>query len=240
MRHIVQAKLWPANLRILDPVEAGNNAGLDGSQSLIIIGFESSDVPQGGNIAVAVEIAREYGGLIDEENIVIDDGQGNATGHEGPVGKWRNAFIGVNAGLSAGLGLLADTFETATTWDNWPAFDQAVRQRVGRVLREIMGDSATLSCRFTHVYPDGPAPYYSFSGIAPIGGEYEIWRQIKDEATAALVDCGGTVTHHHAVGRMHAAGWAQQRPALFGDVLRSVKRTLDPNGILNPGVLFEL
>ncbi len=239
VRHIVQTKLWPANLRILDPVEAGNNAGLDGTQSLVIIGFESADVPQGENIAVAVAIAREYGGLIDDANIVVDDGQGNATGHEGPVGAWRNAFIGVNAGLTAGLGLLADTFETATTWDNWPAFDVTVRERVGRVLAETMGKSATLSCRFTHVYPDGPAPYYSVSGVAPRGGDAEIWRQIKDEATAALVDAGGTVTHHHAVGRMHAEGWAAQRPTLYGDVLRSVKATLDPNGILNPGVLFK-
>lgn len=239
VRHIVQAKLWPANLRILDPVEAGNNAGLDGTQSLVIIGFESADVPQGENVRVAVAIAREFGGIIDDANIVIDDGQGNATGHEGPVGAWRNAFIGVNAGLTAGLGLLADTFETATTWDNWPEFDWLVRERVGRVLRETMGDSAILSCRFTHVYPDGPAPYYSFSGVVKRGGEAEVWRQIKDEATAVLVDAGGTVTHHHAVGRMHAEAWADQRPALFGDVLKSVKRTLDPNGILNPGVLFK-
>lgn len=238
VRHIVQAKLWPANLRILDPVEAGNNAGLDGTQALVIIGFESADVPQDANIRAAVAIAREFGGVIDAQNIVIDDGQGNATGHEGPVGAWRNAFIGVNAGLTAGLGLLADTFETAITWDKWPDFDAVVRERVGRVLNETMGTSASLSCRFTHVYPDGPAPYYSYSGVAPRGAEYEIWRQIKDEATAALVDAGGTVTHHHAVGRMHAEAWARQRPALFGDVLRSVKARLDPNGILNPGVLF--
>ncbi len=239
VRHIVQAKLWPANLRILDPVEAGNNAGLDGRQALVIIGFESSDVAQGANINAAVAIARECGGLIADEEILIDDGQGRVTGREGAVGAWRNAFIGVNAGLTAGLGLLADTFETAITWDRWPQFDATVRERVGRVLRETMGDSAVLSCRFTHVYPDGPAPYYSFSGVAPRGGEAEIWRVIKQEATAALVDAGGTVTHHHAVGRLHAEGWARQRPALFGDVLRAAKRTLDPNGILNPGVLLD-
>ena len=114
-----------------------------------------------------------------------------------------------------------------------------MRERVGRVLRETMGASATLACRFTHVYPDGPAPYYSFSGVVPRGGEQEAWAAIKAEATAAVVEAGGTVTHHHAVGRMHAAGWARQRPPLFGEVLRAAKRTLDPNGILNPGVLLE-
>ena len=239
MRHIVQAKLWPANLRILDPVEAGNNAGLDGTQSLLIIGFESADLPQGSYVREAVAIARECGGIIDDDEILIDDGKGNTTAREGAVGAWRNAFIGVNAGLTAGLGLLADTFETAVTWDKWPEFDAAVRERVGRVLNETLGDSALLSCRFTHVYPDGPAPYYSFSGVVPIGSEQEVWRIIKDEATATLVDAGGTVTHHHAVGRLHAEGWARQRPALFGETLRAVKRTLDPNGILNPGVLLE-
>jgi alkyldihydroxyacetonephosphate synthase len=239
MRHLVQAKLWPANLRILDPVEAGLNAGLDGRSSLVIVGFESADVSQRANIRAAVEIARDHGGHIPDDEILIDDGEGRATGREGAVGAWRNAFIGVNAGLTAGLGLLADTFETAITWDRWPAFDASVRERVGRVLAETLGPGATLACRFTHVYPDGPAPYYSFSGIAPRGAEAELWRIIKTEATNAVVDAGGTVTHHHAVGRLHAAGYARQRPALFGDVLRAAKRTLDPNGILNPGVLID-
>ena len=239
VRHLVQAKLWPANLRILDPVEAGLNAGLDGRSSLVIVGFESADISQRANIRAAVAIARDCGGHIPDDEILIDDGDGRATGREGAVGAWRNAFIGVNAGLTAGLGLLADTFETAITWDRWPAFDASVRDRVGRVLAETLGPGATLACRFTHVYPDGPAPYYSFSGMAPRGAEAELWRIIKTEATNAVVDAGGTVTHHHAVGRLHAAGYARQRPALFGDVLRAAKRTLDPNGILNPGVLID-
>jgi alkyldihydroxyacetonephosphate synthase len=239
VRHLVQAKLWPANLRILDPVEAGMNAGMDGISSLVIIGFESAEVSQRANMQAAIAIARACGGRIADDDILVDDGDGRATGREGAVGAWRNAFIGVNAGLTAGLGLLADTFETAITWDRWPAFDAEVRGRVGRVLRETLGESATLACRFTHVYPDGPAPYYSFSGLAPLGAEAELWGAIKAEATAAVVDAGGTVTHHHAVGRMHAEGYAKQRPALFGEVLRAAKRTLDPNGILNPGVLFD-
>jgi alkyldihydroxyacetonephosphate synthase len=56
---------------------------------------------------------------------------------------------------------------------------------------------------------------------------------------AAVVDAGGTVTHHHAVGRMHKPGWRRQRPDLFEEVLRAAKGRLDPNGILNPGVLFD-
>ena len=237
-RHIVQAKLWPANLRLLDPVEARQAAGLDGAQALLIIGFESSDVPQDAFMREAVGIARDHGGHIDDGDIRIDDGSGKATGREGAVGAWRNAFIGVNAGATNGLGLLNDTFETAVTWDHWPEFDAQVRAQVGRVLTETLGEH-TLSCRFTHVYPDGPAPYYSFGGVASLGGELAQWRDIKAAAIEAVVGAGGTVTHHHAVGRLHAQGWAKQRPALFGDVLRAAKRTLDPNGILNPGVLLD-
>ena len=238
-RDVVQAKLWPANLRLLDPLEAQQSAGLDGSQALLIIGFESADVPQDTAIRQAVEIARAAGGQIADEAIHIADGTGKATGRAGAVGAWREAFIGVNAGVANGLGLLSDTFETAITWDKWPAFDAHVREKVGRVLVETLGPGTHLSCRFTHVYPDGPAPYYSFTGAATPGGEAEQWQIIKDAATDAILEAGGSVTHHHAVGRMHRDGWAQQMPPLQIESLRAVKQRLDPNGILNPGVLFD-
>ncbi len=239
VRAIVQARLWPANLRILDPAEAGDKAGLDGTHALLIIGFESADLSQGEHLRSAVAIARGHGGLVDDEDLVIDDGDGQTGRRGGAVGAWRQAFIGVNAGATNGLGLLSDTFETAITWDRWPEFDTAVRARMQRVLDEVLGDGAFLSCRFTHVYPDGPAPYYTFNGAARSGAEAEQWRAIKDEAMATVVDAGGTVTHHHAVGRMHRPAWDRQRPDLFGAALTAVKRRFDPNGILNPGVLVD-
>ena len=155
------------------------------------------------------------------------------------MGAWRNAFIGVNAGTQLGLGILSDTFETAITWDKWPDFDQHVRKKVGSVLKETLGKGSSLTCRFTHVYPDGPAPYYSFSGPVPIGHEQEYWQTIKDAANEAVVEAGGTVTHHHAVGRMHREAWERQRPEPFGEMLQSIKQSLDPNGNLNPGVLID-
>ena len=240
VRAIVQAKLWPANLRILDPAEAGTKAGLDGKSALLIIGFESADIPQGMYLKSAVAIARDHGGLVEDDELAIDNGDGQAGRRGGSVGAWRDAFIGVNAGTTNGLGLLSDTFETAITWDRWKEFDAVVRTRMKRVLDDVLGDGAFLSCRFTHVYPDGPAPYYTFNGAARLGAEAEQWRTIKDEAMAAVVDAGGTVTHHHAVGRMHRPAWDRQRPELFGEALKAVKRRLDPNGILNPGVLVDL
>ncbi|MCY4200359.1 MAG: hypothetical protein OXF31_11235 [Gammaproteobacteria bacterium] len=237
-REIVQAKLWPANLRLLDGMEAQQSASLSGGKSLLIIGFESSVLSQRHLLVEAVELARACGGQVKDSDMRIDDGAGEATGRGGAVGAWRSSFIGVNAGLANGLGLLADTFETAITWDKWEAFDAHVRASVGDVLSRACGKSATLSCRFTHVYVDGPAPYYSFRGKVPVGGEFEVWQAIKEAAVDAVIDAGGTVTHHHAVGRMHRDGWQRQRPEPFEAALRAAKQTLDPAGVLNPGVLL--
>jgi len=238
-RQIAQAKLWPANLRLLDPAEAGRAAGLDGDQSLLIIGFESAELSQRGPIGQAVEIARGCGGHIDDGDVAVDDGEGTPTGRGGAVGAWRDAFIGVRPGVETSLGVVADTFETSITWDRWPDFDASVRERVGAALREVFGHAPLLSCRFTHVYPDGPAPYYSWSGVGRQGSEIAMWQEIKHATAEAVLGAGGTITHHHAVGRMHRPQYDRQRPDLFAEALRAAKSAVDPGGILNPGVLLD-
>lgn len=239
VRAIVQTKLFPANLRILDPVEAHAAAGTNQGQALLIIGFESSELSQAFLMNQAVTVARDHGGVIDDEDILVDDGTGIETGRTGAVGRWRKSFIGVNAGTQLGLGILSDTFETAITWDKWLQFDAYVRSKVQLALDEALGPKNSLSCRFTHVYPDGPAPYYSYSGPVRIGREFEAWQHIKETASHAVIEAGGTITHHHAVGRMHKTAWAMQRPSYYDEVLKSVKSTFDPNHLLNPGVLID-
>ncbi|MBT8493316.1 MAG: FAD-binding oxidoreductase, partial [Deltaproteobacteria bacterium] len=91
--------------------------------------------------------------------------------------------------------------------------------------------------RFTHVYPDGPAPYFTFIAPGTRGRELEQWQLIKSAVSDALAEAGGTITHHHAVGRMHKPWYDHQRPELFARSLAAAKRELDPVGILNPGVL---
>ena len=239
VRQIVQSKLWPANCRILDPVEAARAAGLDGTASLVIVGFESAEQSQRPYAAAAVDIARAAGGIVDDGDIKIDDGQGEPTGRGGSVGAWRNSFIGVDPGLDTSLGLVADTFETAITWDRWPAFDAAVRERVGAALHAVFGATAELSCRFTHVYPDGPAPYYTWFGMGQQGSEVSQWAEVKAAASEAVIDADGTITHHHAVGRMHRPQYDRQRPELFATALRAAKHAVDPAGMMNPGVLID-
>ena len=252
-RLIAQARQWPANLRMLDPAEAEDFAGLDGQQALLIIGFESAELPQDDNIRQAVAIARAAGGAIAEDAIVITDagsvssaGSGSApvsgadAGRQGAVGSWRNSFINApyERNATIGFGIVAETLETAITWERWPALDAQVRAALDNALRETCG-GGRVSCRFTHVYPDGPAPYYTFEGLGPLGGELEAHAAIKQAASDAVMAAGGTITHHHAVGRTHRPWYDAQRPDPFAAALRAAKQAVDPNGILNPGVLID-
>ena len=247
-RRVVQAKLWPANCRLLDPDEAQAAAGMDGSRALLILGFESDELPQDENIRQAVAIARNAGGTIAEEDIRISapsdsggDSPGGETGRQGAVGAWRNAFLGApyQRNITTGLGLVAETLETAITWDRWPAMDEMVRGALQETLDRVCG-GGSVSCRFTHVYPDGPAPYYTWEGMGRRGAELEMYAEIKQAASDAIMAAGGTITHHHAVGRLHRPWYDQQRPELFAEALRAVKRALDPNGVLNPGLLIDM
>ena len=96
-----------------------------------------------------------------------------------------------------------------------------------------------MTCRCTHIYPDGPAPYYSVTAPGRLGSELEQWDEIKAAASEILIREGGTITHHHAVGRYHRPWYDHQRPDGFAAALRASKSALDPRGILNPGVLFD-
>lgn len=237
VRQIVQTKLWPSNLRLLDPVESQKSAGGDGTHALLILAFESADFSQHANLLEVTKMVERLGGSITSGSMRVID-ESDAVGDDGSAaGAWRKSFTGVNAGLIHGLGFITDTFETAITWDNWPAFDAHIRAEVGRALESTL-TSSWLSCRFAFVYPDGPAPYYTFGGLGTPGGEQAQWRTIKDAANRAVIEAGGTITHHHGVGRLHREGWEAQTPDLFRAGLTAVKDRLDPTGILNPGVFF--
>ena len=96
-----------------------------------------------------------------------------------------------------------------------------------------------MTCRFTHVYPDGPAVYYTFLGRAREAGELAQWAAVKAAASEALARHGATITHHHAVGRTHRPWYDRERPSLFASSLIAVKRALDPAAVMNPDVLVD-
>jgi alkyldihydroxyacetonephosphate synthase len=105
-------------------------------------------------------------------------------------------------------------------------------------VRAVCGEGR-VTCRFTHVYPDGPAPYFTVLAPARRGSELEQWQEIKAAASEAVLAGGGTITHHHAVGRDHRPWYDRQRPEPFARALAAAKSALDPQGILNPGVLID-
>ena len=132
--------------------------------------------------------------------------------------------------------MISETFETATTWDRFPTLHATITEAVEDTLRRICG-AGTITCRFTHVYPDGPAPYYTVLAPGRPEALVEQWSEIKAAASEALIASGGTITHHHAVGRDHRPWYDRQRPEGFARALRAAKSELDPKSILNPGVL---
>lgn len=237
-REIAQAGLYPANCRLLDAGEAMIHRVSGDGRSVLLLGFESADHPVSWPMHRALEIARAHGGESSgarHSDTAAADGDG---ARAGDAASWRAAFFAAPYRQSAlvSIGAVVDTFETACTWDRFDALDRGIRDDVGRALREVCG-GGLVSARFTHVYPDGPAPYYTFIAPGREGGQLEQWAAIKAAAAEAILRAGGTITHHHAVGRMHQPWYQRQRPPLFGSALRAVKYALDPAGVLNPGVL---
>jgi len=137
--------------------------------------------------------------------------------------------------LFVAIGVLSETFETAITWERF----SALHEQVVGAAREVLDGKGQVSCRFTHVYPDGPAAYFTVLAPARRGEEVEQWQAIKRAVSDAIIEAGGTITHHHAIGRDHRPWYDLQRPEPFAAALRGAKAAVDPRGIMNPGVLVD-
>ena len=238
VRALSQSALFPTNCRLLDGAEAAISAGVgDVEGGLLVLGFESADHPVDAWMARAVELVADHGGAMPEG---VKSSGPSAASREGAVGAWRNAFVRAPYTRDAlvRMSVVADTFETACTWDQFPTLYRGVTEAVEQAVKDVCGDG-WLTCRFTHVYPDGPAPYFSVIAPGRPGSEVEQWDEIKAAAGEAVIAFGGTITHHHAVGRDHRPWYDRQRPDVFADAFRAAKAQLDPAGILNPGVLID-
>jgi alkyldihydroxyacetonephosphate synthase len=236
-RAVGQAGLHPANCRLLDPAEA-ELAGLSGGRSVLLLAFESADHALDAWMARALECARDHGGS-------TPDGAGQTRrtdegARDGTAGAWRRAVLDgpYLRDTLVLLGMVSETFETAVTWDRFEAFHAGVVAATEDAVRRVCG-AGRVSCRFTHVYPDGPAPYYTVIAPGRPGGQLAQWAEIKQAAGDAIIRLGGTITHHHAVGRDHRPWYDRQRPDAFAAALGAAKRALDPAGVLNPGVLID-
>ena len=224
-RALAQSGLHPSNCRLLDEGEAALTGASSTGKAVLVLGFESADHPLDPWMARALELCADHGGVTGEPSA----GRGDAEG------SWRSAFLQAPylRDTMVAAGVLAETFESSITWNRFAEFVRSVRTGAEAALGE-----GRVTCRLTHVYPDGAAPYFTVLAPARRGDELAQWQEVKDAAGEAIIAAGGSITHHHAVGRDHRPWYDRQRPEPFAAALRGAKAELDPAGILNPGVLI--
>ena len=226
VRSLTQAGLRPAACRLLDPVEAQVSGTRQSGEAVLVLGLESLHGPL--EVATALELVAASGLVVTEQG---------ARGESGDA--WRSTFVRAPYLREALvlLGVLVETFETAVTWDRLEGFVAAVTAATTDAVRRVCG-AAAVGCRLTHAYPDGAAPYVTVLAPARRGSEVAQWDEVKAAASEAILAAGGTITHHHAVGRDHRPWYDAQRPGPFAAALRGAKAAVDPAGVMNPGVLL--
>jgi alkyldihydroxyacetonephosphate synthase len=231
VRAIAQTGVQPATCRLIDAGEATITGTLATGEAALVLGLESWSGPVDADAEVLTTLCNDHGLRF------VEGGAKRAD--DGASASWRSSFLRAPylREQLVMLGLVVETFETATTWDRIPSLVADVTERTTEALREVCG-GGTVTCRLTHVYPDGAAPYFTVIAPGRPGAELAQWEQVKAAASEALLSAGGTITHHHAVGRDHRPWYDKQRPDLFATALGAAKAALDPTGILNPGVLI--
>jgi len=134
-------------------------------------------------------------------------------------------------------GVMVETLETATQWSNL----RSLHGRVGRAINDalnVCGTPGLVMCHVSHLYETGASLYFTFLAAQRVEDEIGQWRAVKEAASRAISEGGGTITHHHAVGRDHAS-WMEHEVGATGlSALRALKSELDPAGIMNPGKLM--
>ena len=237
LRQISQSGLFPSNCRVLDSNEALLNGAGNGTKHLLILSFESADHDKSMALERALEISKDNSGLFEPQSKNKEDAH-----RSGSSGSWRSSFIKAPYLRESFTrrGIIQDTFETSITWDRGFEFIEDIKAETTKAIELITGKPSLVTCRITHSYPDGLAPYFTFGAYATPKTMIDIWKEIKLATNEICNSMGGTVTHHHAVGRDHRPnGYDKQRPELFSKVLISAKSTLDPKGVMNPGVLID-
>ena len=236
VRTISQAGLYPANARLIERDEAKFTEAGDGSYDVLVLSFESADHPLDAWMDRALQICSDHGGEWDREALAKEESQ-----RRGAAGNWRDKFLrGPYLREHAiARGVMRDTVESCITWDRYLDFQTQVKEKTMRAIREVTGRPGTCTVRFTHLYPDGPAPYFTWHALGDKEKLVEQFWAIKAAASEAMANAGGTITHHHALGRDHRTWYDRERPKLFADALKAVKQRLDPHQILNPGVLVD-
>ncbi|WP_329781986.1 FAD-binding oxidoreductase [[Mycobacterium] crassicus] len=231
LRAITQTGTGPTVVRLSDEAETGVNLA-----STEQIGEQQIT---GGCLAVTLfEGTAEHTESRHTETRALLTAHGGVSLGEQPARAWEHGRFAApylrDALLAAGA--LCETLETATNWSNIAALKTAVTEALTTALADS-GTPALVMCHISHVYPTGASLYFTVVA-GQRGNPIEQWRAAKTAAGEAIMATGGTITHHHAVGADHRPWMRDEVGELGVQVLRAVKATLDPAGILNPGKLI--
>jgi alkyldihydroxyacetonephosphate synthase len=188
--------------------------------ALVIVGIEGDEESVARRRALAVRALRRGGAAY----------IGQAAGRSWEHGRYQGPYL---RDTLMEMGAMVETLETSHTWSRLGELHAAV----GAAIRDSLAGQGTpglVFCHLSHAYADGASLYFTFISRARRGEEVEQWRQVKRAASEAIVATGGTITHHHAIGRDHAPYMEAEIGRAGLDVLRAVKERLDPTGIMNP------
>eukprot|EP01134_Creolimax_fragrantissima_P005839 CFRG5839T1 len=242
-RILSQSGLFPTNCRLVSKLEALFNRLGNGDAAVLLLGFESHQHDVTEFMRLTLDVCKANGGTWKVQPTssatstrISTEGDAIKT----KAGEWKSSFLTLPYIRDEMMkcGLVMDTFETAIVWEKFTKFHAAVEKAASEAVSEHCG-VGYVTCRFTHLYPDGPAPYYTVIGRGTQGKQLEQWDAIKEKVSQVIIDNGGTITHHHAVGRDHVPWYSQQHTKCFDGVLHAIKKSVDVNGVMNPGVLFK-
>ena len=240
LRRLVQDGTPPTVLRLSDEAETalglarpdrvgagdagdGGNTGTGAGGCLAIIGYEGTAEDVERRRTVATRTLRSAGA----EPV---DGAGEGWAHE----RYRGPYLRDSL-LDAGA--LVETLETVTFWSSLPGLYAAVAGALRESLTAL-GTPPVILCHVSHVYPAGASLYFTIA-CAQLADPVAQWRRAKAAASDAILAAGGSITHHHGVGRDHRSWYERELGPLGTAVVRATKATLDPAGILNPGILVS-
>jgi alkyldihydroxyacetonephosphate synthase len=233
LRRLAQDGPRPTVLRLSDETETlvglarpgrlGSPDALRGEGCLAVTGYEGTEEDTAHRRERAAAVLRDRGGTY----------LGEEPGTHWAEGRYSAPYLRDSL-LDAGA--FAETLETAAFWSRLPGLYAAVREALTAALTEA-GTPPLVMCHISHVYENGASLYFtvvSAQGADPVAH----WAPAKRAACEAILAAGGTISHHHGVGTDHRDGYLREAGPLGIEALRAVKRRLDPDGILNPGVLL--
>ncbi len=195
-----------------------------GSGCIAIFGFEGSERDVALRRSLAMSFVRAHGAVP----------VGSSPGRSWLRGRFQGPYLRDDL-LTQGV--MVETLETATQWSNVAALHRTVAGAIESSLAG-QGTPPLVMCHISHVYESGCSLYFTFLARQREGAEIEQWQEVKRAACDAIVDGGGTITHHHAVGRDHAPWMTREVGAGGVRALAALKGELDPAGIMNPGKLL--